>query len=178
MVYGADVPCRQKSGIWGFRSDRVENISGYDTKVSANPLTLPAAPPHSLLISFPFLSLSLPSPPSLPPPLPPFLSLSLPFLSLPSSPIPTFTKVFSASGLDIVTKTRVEHLPEAEKHKHKSVNPLQDFLGGGQDGIPALDHAASIGGQPPPAEVTDSAPRLSMEEYFHPPEDPKEYDGR
>ena len=72
----------------------------------------------------------------------------------------------------------MEHLPEAEKHKHKSVNPLQDFLGGGQDGIPALDHAANIGGQPPPAEVTDSAPRLSMEEYFHPAEDPKEYDGR
>lgn len=77
-----------------------------------------------------------------------------------------------------MTKTRVEHLPEAEKHKHKSVNPLQDFLGGGQDGIPALDHAATIAGQPPPVEVSDSAPQLSMEEYFRTPEDPKEYDGR
>ena len=25
---------RQKSGIWGFRSDKVENINGYDAKVS------------------------------------------------------------------------------------------------------------------------------------------------
>jgi len=108
--------CRQKSGIWGFRSDRVENISGYNTKV------------------------------------------------------------FAASGLDIVTKTRVEHLPEAEKHKHKSVNPLQDFLGGGDDGIPALDHAASISGQPPPVEVSNLAPRLSIAEYFRTPRDHKEYD--
>ena len=153
------IPCRQKSGIWGFRSDRVENISGYNTKVSINHPPPLAAPPHSLLFSLPF----------------PFCSFSLPPF-LPSCFY--HVQVFSASGLDIVTKTRVEHLPEAEKHKHKSVNPLQDLLGGGQDGIPALDHAANIAGQPPPVEVSDSAPQLSMEEYFRTPEDPKEYDGR
>ena len=29
-------------------------------------------------------------------------------------------KVFSASGLDLVTRTRVDHLPDSEKEKHKS----------------------------------------------------------
>ena len=151
-----DIPHRQKSGIWGFRSDRVENISGYDTKVSTNhpPCCSSSLPPCLPSLPFPFCS-----------PFLPHFHLLLP-------------QVFSASGLDIVTKTRVEHLPEAEKHKHKSVNPLQDFLGGGQDGIPALDHAATIAGQPPPVEVSDSAPQLSMEEYFRTPKDPKEYDGR
>ena len=52
---------RQKSGFWGFRSDKVETIHGYESKV------------------------------------------------------------FSATGLDIVSRTRVEHLPETEKSKHKAV---------------------------------------------------------
>lgn len=30
-------------------------------------------------------------------------------------------QVFSATGLDIVSRTRVEHLPEAERSKHKSM---------------------------------------------------------
>ena len=52
---------RQRSGFWGFRSDKVEAIHGYESKV------------------------------------------------------------FSATGLDIVSRTRVEHLPETEKSKHKAV---------------------------------------------------------
>ena len=180
--------CRQKSGIWGFRSDRVENINGYNTKVSghyilttfhSSPFTqslppysrpsLSFIPTHSLL-SHPLHS---PPPHSTPPPLP--LHSTPP--SLPPSLLTLLPQVFGASGLDIVTKTRVEHLPEAEKHKHKCANPLQDFLGGGEDGIPALDHAASISGQPPAAEVSNLAPRLSLAEYFRKPQDRKEYDG-
>lgn len=72
-----DIPHRQKSGIWGFRSDRVENISGYDTKVSTNHPP-PTAPPHSLLVFLPFPSLSA-------------LSLSLP----PSFPLASTTGLFS-----------------------------------------------------------------------------------
>ena len=29
-------------------------------------------------------------------------------------------QVFSATGLDIISQTRVEHLPESEKSKHKT----------------------------------------------------------
>ena len=51
------VHCRQKSGIWGFRSDKVEKVNGVDTKV------------------------------------------------------------FTATGVEMVTRTRVEHLPEHLKKK-------------------------------------------------------------
>lgn len=39
-------------------------------------------------------------------------------------------KVFSASNVELVTKTRVEHLSEADKARHKAArSPLQSFLG-------------------------------------------------
>ncbi|CAI8029591.1 Ankyrin repeat domain-containing protein 13D [Geodia barretti] len=110
---------RQKSGFWGFRSDKVETIHGYESKV------------------------------------------------------------FSATGLDIVSRTRVEHLPETEKSKHKAVNPLQDFLGAAQDHINTSAQAAVA--QPPPSNQTpppsnQATPSLSMEEYFQSPRNPKDYD--
>lgn len=84
-------------------------------------------------------------------------------------------------GLDIETRSRVEHLPEAEMHKFKSINPLQDFLGAAQDHTPS----ASIPAIQDPAQSTESqvmskkaVPLLSMEEYFTPPEDKDEYDGK
>jgi hypothetical protein len=110
---------RQRSGFWGFRSDKVETIHGYESKV------------------------------------------------------------FSATGLDIVSRTRVEHLPETEKSKHKAVNPLQDFLGAAQDHIDTSAQAAVA--QPPPSNQTpppsnQATPSLSMEEYFQSPRNPKDYD--
>ena len=50
---------RQKSGIWGFRSDRNDEVNGWQAKV------------------------------------------------------------FSATGVEIVTRTRTEHLPEGDKKKQK-----------------------------------------------------------
>lgn len=63
---------RNKSGIWGWRSDRAEVVNGYEAKV------------------------------------------------------------FSASNVELITKTRTEHLSEADKQKSKSKSsktPLESFLG-------------------------------------------------
>ena len=91
--------------------------------------------------------------------------------------------MFSASGLNIKTNTRVEHLPESEKRKQKSINPLQDFLGAAQD------HAASMPAavEAPPtepsstqkevSESTPALPKLTMEEYFTPPMNKEDHDG-
>ena len=51
---------RQKSGIWGFRSERNDEVNGWQAKV------------------------------------------------------------FSATGVEVVTRTRTEHLPEGDKKKQKS----------------------------------------------------------
>ena len=66
---GTPVPCpvvsyhcplvRQKSGIWGFRSDRNDEVNGWQAKV------------------------------------------------------------FSATGVEVITRTRTEHLPEGDKKKQK-----------------------------------------------------------
>lgn len=81
-----------------------------------------------------------------------------------------------------MTNTRVEHLPETEKKKHKSINPLHDFLGA------AHNHAQSNNFQaiePSPNNTNEEdeeggasiKPHLSMEEYFTEPKDKREYDG-
>ena len=69
----------------------------------------------------------------------------------------------------------MEHLPETEKHKHKSINPLQDFLGAAQDHTSAIE-------APPSTPLTPSSPAvaqpgLTMEEYFTKPKKEEEYDG-
>ncbi len=81
-----------------------------------------------------------------------------------------------------MTRTRVEHLPETEKTKHKSVSPLQDFLGTSQDhpvnNLPALPSPVAESQHPPRDEGGRGDPtQLSMEEYFSPPSNPKDYDG-
>ena len=83
----------------------------------------------------------------------------------------------------------MEHLPETEKHKQKSINPLQDFLGAAQDHVnnkPAIEGpdpsaaaasksgASKTGGEKEGKKVP---PRLTMEEYFTPPVNEKDYDG-
>lgn len=61
---------RNKAGLWGWRSDKSEQINGHDCKV------------------------------------------------------------FSASNVELITKTRLEHLSEADKARAKAPRtPLQSFLG-------------------------------------------------
>lgn len=62
--------CRNKAGIWGWRSDKSEMINGHECKV------------------------------------------------------------FSASNVELITKTRLEHLSEADKVRARTPRtPLQSFLG-------------------------------------------------
>ena len=93
-----------------------------------------------------------------------------------------------------MTNTRVEHLPETEKKKHKSINPLHDFLGAAHDHAQSNNNLPAI--EPAPPNSANSAatgdggggagtdeggasnkPHLSLEEYFTEPRDKKEYDG-
>ena len=70
----------------------------------------------------------------------------------------------------------MEHLPETEKHKHRSINPLQDFLGAAQDhtqNTPAIEPPLKATPMP---EANDAA-RLTMQEYFTEPQDKDQYDG-
>lgn len=85
-------------------------------------------------------------------------------------------QVFSTTGLEVVTQTRVEHLPETEKHKHKSINPLQDFLGAAQDHV---QDTPTIEAPPKPTPIPDGKEgvQLTMQEYFTEPVDKSEYDG-
>ena len=90
-----------------------------------------------------------------------------------------------------MTNTRVEHLPETERKKHKSVNPLHEFLGAAHDHAQSNNLSAI---EAPPTTATTSSgdnsgskeeeeggasnkPRLSMEEYFVESKDKSEYDG-
>ncbi len=87
-------------------------------------------------------------------------------------------QVFGSTGLEIVTQTRVEHLPETEKHKQRSINPLQDFLGAAQDhssGTPAIE--APPKSTTPTAEAKPIPSHLTMEEYFTAPVNKEDYDG-
>jgi hypothetical protein len=72
----------------------------------------------------------------------------------------------------------VEHLPETDKHKHKSINPLQDFLGAAQDhaqSMPAIEAPPTV---TPLPDVQDTGVRLTMQEYFTEPQDKSKYDGK
>lgn len=95
--------------------------------------------------------------------------------SSPESPTP---QVFSTAGLEVVTQTRVEHLPETEKHKHRSINPLQDFMGAAQDhtqNTPAIEAPPKT--TPIPDAKDTEEVRLTMQEYFTEPVDKDVYDG-
>ena len=89
-----------------------------------------------------------------------------------------------------MTNTRVEHLPETEKKKHKSINPLQDFLGAAHDhaqsnNLPAIEAPPTSSQSKSTSEDggaeeggASTKPRLSLEEYFTEPKDKSEYDGK
>jgi hypothetical protein len=107
---------RQKSGIWGFRSERSEKVNGVEAKV------------------------------------------------------------FSATGVEMVTRTRVEHLPEHLKKKATGsfTTPIHSLFGAAQNEISNL-HPPSItqNTTPPPSPST---PQLTATEYFSPPNNPEDYD--
>ena len=89
-------------------------------------------------------------------------------------------QVFSAVGLDVETHSRLEHLPEKEILKHKSINPLQDFLGSATDQDPSTLKPAIMA--PPQTSqapiVAKTQPLLSMQEYFSEPDNKEEYDSK
>ncbi|NWH98455.1 AN13D protein, partial [Tichodroma muraria] len=119
---------RNKSGIWGWRSEKMEVVSGYEAKVSTEPGrgdtgdTLECDRPHG---------------------------------------VPT--QVYSASNVELVTKTRTEHLSDQDKSRSKgSKTPFHSFLGiaqqhGTHNGAPVLQAAS-------PTNPTAITP----EEYFDP----------
>ncbi|KAJ1168796.1 hypothetical protein NDU88_000709 [Pleurodeles waltl] len=92
---------RNRSGIWGWRSEKMESISGYEAKV------------------------------------------------------------YSASNVELVTKTRMEHLSDQDKSKNKgSKTPFQSFLGIAQQH--SVQNGASL---PQPATPTNPT-AITPEEYF------------
>ncbi|XP_069047464.1 ankyrin repeat domain-containing protein 13D [Lepisosteus oculatus] len=94
---------RNKSGIWGWRSEKTEMISGYEAKV------------------------------------------------------------YSASNVELVTRTRTEHLSDQDKSRSRgSKTPLQSFLG------IAEQHVSHSGSQVSQCASPTNPSALTAEEYFNP----------
>uniref|UniRef100_A0A8C2TQP3 Ankyrin repeat domain 13D n=1 Tax=Coturnix japonica TaxID=93934 RepID=A0A8C2TQP3_COTJA len=94
---------RNKSGIWGWRSEKMEVVSGYEAKV------------------------------------------------------------YSASNVELVTKTRTEHLSDQDKSRSKgSRTPFHSFLGLAQQ------HSTHNGAPAPPAASPTNPTAITLEEYFDP----------
>lgn len=96
---------RNKSGIWGWRSDRTETVSGREAKV------------------------------------------------------------FSASNVELVTKTRMEHLSEQDKEKSKKNNnksPIESFLGVAEEH--SKTQGASNGED---SRMSNNPCHITPEEYFN-----------
>ncbi|XP_050688972.1 ankyrin repeat domain-containing protein 13D-like [Eriocheir sinensis] len=96
---------RDKAGIWGWRSDRSENVNGHDCKV------------------------------------------------------------FSATNVELVTKTRTEHLTDADKEKSSPRSPIQSFLN-----IAEVEEKQN---SPSSSEESESCSlnnptNITAEEYFNP----------
>ncbi|NXU93984.1 AN13D protein, partial [Xiphorhynchus elegans] len=120
---------RNKSGIWGWRSEKMEVVSGYEAKVGTG------RGGGTLGTSWSRAGLMV-SPPC---------------------------QVYSASNVELVTKTRTEHLSDQDKSRSKgSKTPFHSFLGiaqqhGTHNGTPVLQAAS-------PTNPTAITP----EEYFDP----------
>ncbi|NWY22120.1 AN13D protein, partial [Aphelocoma coerulescens] len=118
---------RNKSGIWGWRSEKMEVVSGYEAKVSTEAGGV--------------------------------LGTAWSGAGLTLSP----HQVYSASNVELVTKTRTEHLSDQDKSRSKgSKTPFHSFLGiaqqhGTHNGAPVLQAAS-------PTNPTAITP----EEYFDP----------
>ncbi|KAF1411873.1 Ankyrin repeat domain-containing protein 13D, partial [Spheniscus humboldti] len=118
---------RNKSGIWGWRSEKMEVVSGYEAKVGMAGGWGGHPPP------------------------------------VPGGADPVPRQVYSASNVELVTKTRTEHLSDQDKSRSKgSKTPFHSFLGiaqqhGTHNGAPVLQAAS-------PTNPTAITP----EEYFDP----------
>ncbi|NWH63784.1 AN13D protein, partial [Geococcyx californianus] len=116
---------RNKSGIWGWRSEKMEVVSGYEAKVGT------------------------------------VWGHGDPLVASEADPVPP--QVYSASNVELVTKTRTEHLSDQDKSRSKgSKTPFHSFLGiaqqhGTHNGAPVLQAAS-------PTNPTAITP----EEYFDP----------
>ncbi|KAF1548585.1 Ankyrin repeat domain-containing protein 13D, partial [Eudyptes schlegeli] len=119
---------RNKSGIWGWRSEKMEVVSGYEAKVGMAGGWGGHPPPP-----------------------------------VPGGADPVPRQVYSASNVELVTKTRTEHLSDQDKSRSKgSKTPFHSFLGiaqqhGTHNGAPVLQAAS-------PTNPTAITP----EEYFDP----------
>lgn len=96
---------RDKAGIWGWRSDRTENVNGHDCKV------------------------------------------------------------FSATNVELVTKTRTEHLTDAEKEKSLPRSPLQSFLNIAEVEEKQNSPSSSEGSE---SYNFNNPTNITAEEYFNP----------
>ncbi|ROT65692.1 putative ankyrin repeat domain-containing protein 13D isoform X2 [Penaeus vannamei] len=96
---------RDKAGIWGWRSDRTENVNGHDCKV------------------------------------------------------------FSATNVELVTKTRTEHLTDAEKEKSLPRSPLQSFLNIAEVEEKQNSPSSSEGSE---TYNFNNPTNITAEEYFNP----------
>ncbi|NXD73605.1 AN13D protein, partial [Eolophus roseicapillus] len=119
---------RNKSGIWGWRSEKMEVVSGYEAKVGAGTWGGTMGTWEG---------------------------------QWGTDPAPS--QVYSASNVELVTKTRTEHLSDQDKSRSKgSKTPFHSFLGIAQqhsthNGVPVLQAAS-------PTNPTAITP----EEYFDP----------
>ncbi|XP_034798050.1 ankyrin repeat domain-containing protein 13B isoform X2 [Pan paniscus] len=126
---------RNKTGILGWRSEKTEMVNGYEAKVR---LQLPAASPAALL---PTASCTGDS-------------------DLPSPAL----EVYGASNVELITRTRTEHLSEQHKGKVKGCKtPLQSFLG------IAEQHGGPQNGTLITQTLSQANPTaITAEEYFNP----------
>ncbi|NXP71538.1 AN13D protein, partial [Ramphastos sulfuratus] len=118
---------RNKSGIWGWRSEKMEVVSGYEAKVGTAKGGDRGNPP------------------------------------VPSRADPVPRQVYSASNVELVTKTRTEHLSDQDKSRCKgSKTPFHSFLGIAQQ------HGTHNGVPVPQAASPTNPTAITPEEYFDP----------
>ncbi|ELR50702.1 Ankyrin repeat domain-containing protein 13D, partial [Bos mutus] len=108
---------RNKCGIWGWRSEKMETVSGYEAKAGE-----PSAPR-----------------------------------------VPPAPQVYSATNVELVTRTRTEHLSDQDKARIKGgKTPFQSFLGMAQQ------HSSHNGAPVQQAASPTNPTAISPDEYFDP----------
>lgn len=101
---------RNKSGIWGWRSEKMEVVSGYEAKVSTEAGgTLGTAWSGAGLTVSPH-------------------------------------QVYSASNVELVTKTRTEHLSDQDKSRSKGDSPISQSGGSDMAGTHHPSRVAHVSG--------------------------------
>ncbi|KAF0877438.1 AN13D protein, partial [Crocuta crocuta] len=110
---------RNKCGIWGWRSEKMETVSGYEAKAGGATLSSPRVPPAP--------------------------------------------QVYSATNVELVTRTRTEHLSDQDKSRSKGgKTPFQSFLGMAQQ------HSSHSGTPVQQAASPTNPTAISPSEYFDP----------